>query len=79
MGLTCGMNLTPEQAGQMWLEKMDLQDRVKDLEYQKHKLMEICNAVAHVGVDSGDGEYELQDDIIDKARKYAEEFGADKE
>ncbi|QDP52386.1 MAG: hypothetical protein Unbinned96contig1001_3 [Prokaryotic dsDNA virus sp.] len=48
----------------------DLSDlrRIVELESQNAELLEVVNAVAHIGVDFGFGPYELQPEDIEKAR-----------
>lgn len=46
-----------------------LQAQVKQLEQQKQWVDDLTKAVAHIGIDWGYGEYELESHFIDEARK----------
>jgi molybdate-binding protein len=51
-----------------------LTDKIAGLKRELGEAREICDAVAHVGVDFGYGVYTLEDSIIHRARLLLEEL-----
>ena len=54
-------------------ENRAFKKRIAELEKDLKEAREICDAVAHVGVDFGYGVYTLEDSIIHRARLLLEE------
>jgi hypothetical protein len=55
-------------------EAKKLEDKAAELEELLKETGEICDAVAHVGVDFGYGVYVLEDSVIHRARLILEEL-----
>ena len=51
-----------------WREMSELRKHIAGLEEELKETREICDAVAHVGVDFGYGVYVLEDSVIHRAR-----------
>ena len=51
----------------------ELKDTIQSLKADNEKLREIAKAVAHIGMDFGYGEYELEQKHIDAAREIMKE------
>jgi hypothetical protein len=49
-------------------EMITAQDKIAELEKELKETREICDAVAHVGVDFGYGVYVLEDSVIHRSR-----------
>ena len=58
-----------DRAAVIAINSYDLnQERIAELEEELKETREICDAVAHVGVDFGYGVYVLEDSVIHRAR-----------